>query len=425
MKNAPAVWGQTVFTWGIECVLLVAMAESVLAGAGEDTYVNYVTQLDTVLEHDDGIFLWFHPRTAAVSNLGDKGGPLVIMTLQKHLQVSDFYSGLYYMSTRDLGRTWRGPIEIPELAWRKGPGESILAVADVTPGYHPATGKLLAIGAQVYYNPDGTPFEGIDRANQTAYAVYDPQADTWTPWRELEMPDDPKFNFSRNACAQWLVEANGTILLPLYFGKNSHEDFSVTVARCTFNGERLIYANHGTEMTVSGGRGLCEPSLIAFQGKYYLTLRNDFRGYVTVSDDGLHFGPIIPWQFDDGTELGSYNTQQHWLAHQDGLFLVYTRRGSNNDHVIRHRAPLFIAQVNPSTVRVIRATERILIPERGATLGNFGASPITKRESWVTVNEGVWNDDIRARGAKGALFLARVIWETPNRLYAPRTQKEE
>jgi hypothetical protein len=31
---------------------------------------------------------------------------------------------------------------------------------------------------------------------------------------------------------------------------------------------------------------------------------------------------------DDGAELGSYNTQQHWLSHGDGLFLMYTRRGA-------------------------------------------------------------------------------------------------
>ena len=44
-------------------------------------------------------------------------------------------------------------------------------------------------------------------------------------------------------------------------------------------------------------------------------------------------------------------------------------------------------------------------------LGNFGAAAITDRESWVTVSEGVWNDEARRRGAKGALFVARVVWE--------------
>ena len=70
---------------------------------------------------------------------------------------------------------------------------------------------------------------------------------------------------------------------------------------------------------------MCEPSLALFQDKYYLTLRNDARAYVTTSTDGLHFAPVKPWIFDDGQDLGSYNTQAYWLAHSDGLFLAYTR----------------------------------------------------------------------------------------------------
>lgn len=371
-------------------------------------------QLDTVVEHDDGKFLWFHPRTAAVPDAGKDGAPLVVMTLQKHLQVSDFYSGMYAMYTEDMGTTWSGPVEIPELAWRDGPDGTILAVCDVTPGYHPPTGKVLAIGAQLYYRPDGQLLEGIERSDQTAYSIFDPKKKSWTGWNLLEMPNDPKFDFVRNACAQWLVEPDGSLLVPLYFGKNAKEDYSVTVARCSFDGETLRYMEHGNEMTVSGGRGLCEPSLVRHYGHYFLTLRNDTGGYVTVSNNGLQFEPIRPWQFDDGEELGSYNTQQHWLVHTDGLYLVYTRRGYNNDHVMRHRAPLFIAEVNRDTLQVIRATERVLIPERGATMGNFGAAAITQKESWVTVGEGIWNDDMRTRGATGALYLARVKWETPN-----------
>ncbi len=374
--------------------------------------LSYEITLNTLIEHDDGQFLWFHPRAASIPSSTPDGQPIVVMTLQKHLQVSDFYSGLYMMRTDDLGKTWSGPTEIPELAWRKGPDNTILSVCDVTPGYHEPTGKLLAIGAQLYYKPDGNLLNAVDQADQTAYAVFDCASGSWTGWQVLKMPAEPKFNFSRNACAQWLVEADGSLLLPLYFGLNAQEDASVTVARCRFDGKALTYVEHGTELTLTGGRGLCEPSLTVYKGRYYLTLRNDDRGYITSSADGLHFDPIRPWCFDDGTDLGSYNTQQHWITHREALFLVYTRRGANNDHVFRHRAPLFIAQVNPDTLQVLRATERILIPERGATLGNFGASRINAQESWVTVGEGIWNDDIRARGARGALYVARITWST-------------
>ncbi|HQL96326.1 MAG TPA: hypothetical protein PL005_16750, partial [Candidatus Hydrogenedentes bacterium] len=61
------------------------------------TPAGYDIVLDVPVEHDDGKFLWFHPRAAAVPGKGKDGAPLAVMTLQKHLQVSDFYSELYYM----------------------------------------------------------------------------------------------------------------------------------------------------------------------------------------------------------------------------------------------------------------------------------------------------------------------------------------
>ena len=72
-----------------------------------------------------------------------------------------------------------------------------------------------------------------------------------------------------------------------------------------------------------------------------------------------------------------------------GLFLVYTRRGAGNDHIFRHRAPLFIAQVDPSRLCVIRATEKVLLPAEGATLGNSGVCRISDQESWITCGEGL------------------------------------
>ena len=383
---------------------------------GGDNVLEYDIKLQTVLEHDDGEFLWFHPRVAAIPGLGVDGGPAVVMTLQKHLKVSDYYSGLSVVRTDDMGETWAEPDPRPELDWRHEDGGVVIAVADVTPGYHAPTGKVIAVGAQVRYSPRGEQLEDKARSNQTAYAVLDPQTGQWTPWRVLDMPPDDKFNYARNACAQWIVEPDGTVLLPFYFGPSAGAPASVTVVRCAFDGDELRYLEHGEELALNVERGLCEPSIAHFQGRYYLTIRNDVKGYVTAGDDGLHYAPIRPWTFDDGAELGSYNTQQHWVAHSEALFLSYTRRGADNDHIMRHRAPLFIARVDPERLCVLRDTERVLIFERGATLGNFGAAAVSPDESWVTVSEGVWNDDARRRGAKGATFVARVIWSKPNEL---------
>jgi hypothetical protein len=225
-----------------------------------------------------------------------------------------------------------------------------------------------------------------------------------------------KFYLTTPGCVQWLVEPDGTLLVPVYFAERDGVPFRSTVLRCAFDGETLRYLGHGDELALPIERGVYEPSLTKFRGTYYLTLRNDLKGYVTTSADGQHFAPIRPWTFDDGADLGSYNTQQHWVTHSEGLYLAYTRRGANNDHIPRNRAPLFVAQVNPETVQVMRSTEKVLIPEKGAMLGNFGVCNVSPTETWVTDSEYVTNDEARARGATGATYIARIKWDRPNAL---------
>ena len=99
---------------------------------------------------------------------------------------------------------------------------------------------------------------------------------------------------------------------------------------------------------------------------------------------------------------GNYNTQQHWVSHSDALFLVYTRRGANNDHVTRHRAPLFIARIDPESLQVIRSSEQILVPEFGARLGNFGVTEIQQKRDLgyrnrVDASQPQRDEDQRAR----------------------------
>jgi hypothetical protein len=363
-------------------------------------------------------FCWFHPRAAAIPGFGNNGMPAVIMTIQKHLVVSDFYSGMYYMRSDDLGRTWKGPVEIPELAWQYEPDGTTVSVADVTPGWHGRTGKLIAIGIKVRYSKKGEQLLDKPRSHDAAYAVFDPSTNKWSGWKMISgIPDpDSRFYLVNPGCVQWLVKPDGKLLIPVYFSSPGSEESAVTVLECSFNGSELSYIRHGDEMTVKGGRGLGEPSLALFRGTYYITMRNDFKGYVSVSRDAMKWAPFRPWLFDDGQELGSYNTQAHWLVHSDGLFLTYTRRGADNDHIARNRAPLFIAKVDPDKLCAIRSTEQILMPERGVMLGNFGAAPITKNESWVTDAEFIVGDKPHQRGADGTVWTARVIWSKENRI---------
>lgn len=394
-------------------LLLVALL-TVAAHAAEPP-LDFTVKLEIVLKHDDGKFLWFHPRAAAIPGT-DPAAPAAVMTIQKHLKVSDYYSGLHVMTRATPSAPWVGPALPPELDWKQQPDGVTISVADVTPGWHAPTGRLLAIGCQVRYSPKGAQLDDVKRAHQTVYAVFDPKSGKWTPWQVLVLPAEEEFNFARNACAQWLVRPDGGLLVPLYIGKSAKDRYSTTVAECRFDGTKLTYQRHGSVLRLPVARGLYEPSLVAFQGRYFLTLRNDLRGYVSASADGLNFAEPKPWLFDDDTELGSYNTQQHWLAHSDGLFLVYTRRGANNDHIIRNRAPLLMAQVDPATLRVLRRTEKVVVPERGAEMGNFGCNAFSESESWVTVSEGMFMKDSKQRGAEGATFVARILWSKPNRL---------
>lgn len=402
----------------------------ILIGSGSrgvSQKLTFRVQSDFALRELNKNFCWFHPRVAAIPGYGQNGMPSVIMTIQKHLVVSDYYSGMYYMQTDDLGKTWKGPVEIPELAWQYEPDSTTVSVADVTPGWHKKTGKLIAIGIKVRYSKLGKSLLDKPRSRDAAYAVFDPKTNTWSSWKMIaNIPDhDSKFYFVQPGCVQWLVKPDGKVLVPVHFSSPGHIQ-NVTIFECSFDGTTLSYLRHGDEITLASFSPPCfepsrdcalvEPSLVLFKGSYYITLRNDFKGYVATSKDCFHWEPLKPWLFDDGKELGSYNTQAHWLVHSDGLFLTYTRRGANNDHIARNRAPIFIAEVDPETLHVIRSTEKILIPERGVMLGNFGAAPITENESWVTDAEFIVGDKPHPRGADGTVWTARVIWSKKNKL---------
>jgi hypothetical protein len=382
----------------------------------EETVSGYRIQLDTISRGYDGKTCWVHPRAGTIPG----ENPSVVLAMQKLLLTgSDVFFALNEMRTDDLGKTWSGPTEHADtLGRRNEPGGVIVATCDFTPKWHARSGKLLGTGHTVRYRNDRV-IENRDR--ETSYAMYEPQARTWSPWAVLAMPDRITFQSAGAGSVQRLDLPSGDILLPIYFKSKEQATYRTTVLRCSFDGTTLTYREHGSELALDGGRGLYEPSLTRFRDRFYLTLRNDHAGYVAVSKDGLGFETPQKWLWGDGTDLGNYNTQQHWVTHSDGLFLVYTRKGANNDHVFRHRAPLFIAQVDPVTLRVIRSTERVLVPERGARLGNFAVTDVNEHETWVSVAEWMqtWGPNVvippdNKYGADNSVYVARIQWDKPN-----------
>ncbi len=388
----------------------------------------YSIKLDVLSEGYDRKMAWWLPRVGIIPP-----STAVLTMAKSDLDKNDVLTGASTMISDDLGETWSEPVFQPTLDRRPLVDDLEVCPVDMTPAWHAAGGKLLLTGCTMIYRPGAFEFVRDARfSRDIVYSVFDEETRTWEEWDTVDVPGkDDRFFYVGAGAAQRVDLDNGQILLPVYGhnreGQTSHYEQVInfaTVLRCEFDGEKLTYLAHGDELSIPVPRGFYEPSLTRLDGRFYLTLRNAQKGYVTTGDDGLHFDEPKPWLFDDGCELGSYCTQQHWITHSDGLFLVYTRRGANNDHIQRHRAPLFMARVDTDRLCVIRETERIVVPEKGATLGNFGAVNASPDESWVTVAELMQNGssamesrlEAERRGANNRVYVSRIVWERPNRL---------
>ena len=371
-------------------------------------------------------FIWTQARAAAIPD--GTGSFVGLMTLSQKLKSGDdVYYDLYVSQSMDGGETWSEPEAIPGLGIHDLENGDRRSMSDMTPQWHQASGKVLNIGKSFFYTRDVR----LDRSRrEVAYAVFDPAKKEWGPFEILELPefdtDSKLITAPGSGCVQFHIEKNGEVFLPVTYraftqeqiDATSSETFevqsnmkrddigsSVAVARCSFDGETLTFLELGNSLTVKQGRGLGEPSLVKFEDQWFLTIRSDKTALVATSGDGLHYVGLKEWTFDDGSKLGSYNTQQHWAVVKENLYLIYTRPDGNNDHVFRHRAPLFTARVDPAMVAVQKATERVCIPEDGVALGNFGVTLVDKNEVWVVSSE-YHRDD--SPGNKNRVWVAKV-----------------
>ncbi|WP_157470493.1 sialidase family protein [Cyclobacterium amurskyense] len=394
---------------------------------------SYSVVLESITKGKEKEYTWTHARSAVIPS--DK--PKVLTTMSQTLKEgSDVYHDLYQVISEDLGQTWSEPEAIPSLTIIEQ-DSGYRSVVDMWPQWHSYTNKVLNIGTSPFYSNERT-HDGWKK--KVVYACFDPETEQWSLPKFLKLPEldhDGMLLMSPAAgSAQWLEFPHGDILLPIFYFKITEQQysaamtnpdkafsigslmksddfgFSSTIVRCTFDGENLIYKEHGDELILKQGRGVYEPSITSFKGEYYLTMRSDKSAYVAKSKDGLHFSSLKEWTFDDESVLGSYNTQQHWVRHSDALYLVYTRRGADNDEVFRHRAPLFMAEVDSEKLGVIRDSERIVVPNRGVALGNFGIMEVNPAETWITVAEYMRGEENVA--ADNSVFTARILWKRPN-----------
>jgi hypothetical protein len=244
---------------------------------------------------------------------------------------------------------------------------------------------------------------------------------SWSPRRILQWKDSRAFSIYTCGSGQRATLPDSNLIIPFSIGFSGREDRAVTSALCSFDGNEIRILKLGNELTNKVKRGLLEPSLTAYNGRYYMTIRaEDDRGYVCVSDDGLNWQEPRPWSWQDGTPLAMSTTQQHWLVHHEQLFLVYARKAKENVKVMRWRAPLYIAAVDTESLKLVRRTERIVLPLIGdgigdganvARMGNFHTVNATANESWVTVGECLPN-----KRFAGDTLMAKIRWSRPNRI---------
>ena len=364
-----------------------------------------------------GEYCYTHARGAVLP-----GGKAVITTQKLRLSGVDIFSGLEMTVSNDAGQNW-SPITLQEPLKRRSLGDGVeQTFCDATPFFHRKSGKLILTGHDVMYiNDEMMP---PPRPRHTVWSVFDEKMGSWSEFKTLIMPDEEQYFSCGSGCGQIWELDNGDLLIPVYFMSREEaktpgqSTYHAMVLHCSFDGEDIRVLEMGNVLSLDVPRGLGEPSIVEFDGRYLLALRNDKHGYVS-RGDGLNFEAAQLLRFDDGSELGNYCTQQHWCKVGGKLYLVYTRRGANNDHVFRHRAPLFIAEFDPDKLCVIRSTERVAVPERGARLGNFGCVNVSENEAWVIASEWMqttapdhsnWRRCM-SYGSDNSIFIARVTAE--------------
>ena len=379
--------------------------------AAEPYHIEHSTVLTS-----EGEYHWAQSRAALVP-----GNParVIVTTQQFEKRGSHGYRDVFVTETKNAGKSWNAPRVIESLRRAKQPDGREVVFGDICPQWHAVTSTLLATGKLFGFLANAKDDAAKDDRSMeaVAYATYVPATQQWSSMKIMAMPKtdhEGKEIIEPNAgCNQRFDLPNGDVLLPVRYRKDSKARlYTTVVARCSFDGETLTYREHGSEFNVTKPRGLYEPSVTGFKGRYFLTMRAEETGYVARGTDGVNYEPIVEWTFDDGKPLGSYNTQQHWITHGDELYLIYTRRGANNDHVFRSRAPLFIARVDPDRLCVLRATEQVLMPETGVDLGGgFAPLNVSATETWVISTEMAFPKN--RIDEPNRVLLAKIIWDKP------------
>ena len=354
-------------------------------------------QLKSLEFHNFGTRLnaWFHPSTTLLHD------GRVFASMQE-INGSDHYGTPMYALSNSLEEEWSAPSEIPAFKCRTLEGTPFTeGVADVRP-FTLQDGRVAVFGCTSHYTAKGNAFWDKEQTaepppGKAVYSIWSPNTETWSGYGILELNGVTRSY--RTACTQAVLLDNNRILLPIYLDSGKICDFhGYTSPR--FASMTAIYRIEASQLVLEAQsdllelpvlRGCVEPSAIRLaDSTFALTMRaEDGNMYRTVSVDGLAWRDMRPWRWDDGSPIETASTQQHWIRLGNKVFLVYTRNNGTNTHIMRFRAPLYIAEADVENASLLRATEKVVFPQQNlngieARYGNFHCAPFGENAAVVT-----------------------------------------
>lgn len=359
------------------------------------------------------LFPGFDGKTCKICPCIATDGEDTVMISYEMLLLSgcDVVYDQYIVKSTDGGKSFGEPILQSKISYTQI--DNIRTVYSASVFYNKAHKKWFGLGRSTDYMDDNTAImvngAFLCASGDPLYFDLDPNEAMFDNPRKLPFPYEYLMATPSN---QFIEFDNGDILIPFYYNTPDKPDkLRCVTVRYAFSddGMRIVKAGKPI-LDNSHGRGICEPSIAFLNGKYHLTLRSDEIGLRCESDDGYSFTDPTPWLWDNHTELENYNTQQHWVISEDSLYLAYTKKGANNNHVFRHRAPIFMTRFDEKRKCLVKDEEVILVPELGARLGNFQVLRAKSYESWLITAEWMQPIGCEKYGSDNSLWLAKVTF---------------
>ncbi len=325
------------------------------------------------------------------------------------LSGSDVFNDTFFIKSVDGGKTFGEAEKLSRIeTTSNGIRKIFTGNTEYYSNYHK---KWFVFGNELSYENDEHPIlVGGVAINEAGYVLRDTQSGQYVgDVHPLPLP----FEYLSAAPHAQVVEyENGDFLLSYYVRPKGEIKPMVLAVRYRYENGALSIVKMGSFLDFpASARGLVEPSIAKLGERYYLTLRTDEQGLLSVSENGFDYSTPTPWKWDDGSILENYNTMQRWIRHKDQLYLAYTRRGAHNDHVFRHRAPIFMARFDEEKMCLVRDSEVILVPELGARLGNFTVTERACGEIWLVTAEWMQPIGCEKYGSDNAIWIAKLRFE--------------